>query len=172
MSSQILSGPSNATFTNNTAQNVRIVINFMYSTTSGEITIRWGSGTNPQTITAGNIEAIGKNIAAASGFYGDFGFIGWLPFGWWKKINESFYPSANLDTQNMAVRYPGSSTTIDLDFPRKGWKRFFKEGSTTDISAFSFSVALPTEIFLQAGETFSANCGAYNIVALTEGSPA
>lgn len=165
MASQVLSGSSNATYTNNTGQNVRIVINFMNSTTSGEITLNWAG----VSITQGNIEAIGRNIAAASGFYGDFGFVGFLPFGWWKKLQQTFYPTSALGSQNIAMRYPGASSTIDVDFGRRGWKRFFREGSTTEISAFSFSVALPTEIFLQPGQRFDATCGIYNIVAMTEG---
>jgi hypothetical protein len=174
MSSQILSGNGTTTraeFTNNTSQNMRLVINFMYADPNGEISITWEGTGFRNTVSGGNLEAIGKNMASASGFYGDWGFFGFLPFGWWKKIQQTFAPTANLDTQNMAVRYPGASTTVDLDFPRKGWKRFFREGSTTDIAVFSFSMALPTEIFLAPGQKFNAVCGAFNIIALTEGSP-
>jgi hypothetical protein len=164
MASQVLSGSSNPTYTNNTGQNVRIVINFMSSTTSGEITINWAG----VSVTQGNIEAIGKNIASASGFYGDFGFSGFAPFGWWKRINQVFSPATSLGTQNLSVRFPGSSTTIDVDFGRKGWKRFFRDGSTTEITSFSFAVAFPIEIFLSPNQTFSAICGVYNIVAIPE----
>lgn len=164
MASQVLSGSSNPTYTNNTGQNVRIVINFMASTNSGEITMNWAG----VSVTEGNIEAIGRNLASGSGFYGDFGFSGFLPFGWWKKINQTFYPSSSLGTQNLSVRYPGASTTIDVDFGRRGWKRFFREGSSTEITSFSFAVAFPTEIFLAPGQTFSAICGVYNIVAIPE----
>lgn len=165
MASQVLSGNTNPTYTNNTGQNVRIVINFMSSTTSGEITLNWAG----VSITEGNIEAIGKNIASASGFYGDFGFSGFAPFGWWKKISQAFYPTSSLGTQNLSLRYPGASSTIDVDFSKRGWKRFFREGSTTEITTFSFAVAFPTEIFLAPGQTFSALCGPYNIVAIPEG---
>ena len=164
MASEVLSGSSNPTYTNNTGQNVRIVINFMSSTTSGEITLNWAG----VSVTQGNIEAIGKNIASASGFYGDFGFSGFAPYSWWKKIQQTFYPSASLGTQNLALRYPGASTTIDADFNRKGWKRFFREGSTTEITVFSFAVAFPIEIFLRPNQTFSAICGVYNIIAIPE----
>lgn len=164
MASQVLSGTSNPSYLNNTGQNVRVVINYMSSTTSGEITLNWAGISK----TEGNLEAIGRNIASASGFYGDFGFSGFLPYGWWKKIQQTFYPVSSLGTQNISVRYPGASTSIDVDFSKRGWKRFFREGSTSEITAFSFSIALPTEIFLAPGQTFSATCGAYNIIVLTD----
>lgn len=164
MASQVLSGNANPSYTNNTGQNVRIVINFMSSSSSGEITVNWAG----VSVTRGNIEAIGRNIASASGFYGDFGFSGFLPFGWWKKIQQTFYPVSSLGTQNLSLRYPGASTTIETDFSRGGWRRFFREGSTTEITTFSFSVAFPTEVFLAPGQNFSAICGPYNIVAIPE----
>jgi hypothetical protein len=43
MASQVLSGSSNVSYTNNTGQNVRIVINYMIGTTSG-LNINWGLG--------------------------------------------------------------------------------------------------------------------------------
>lgn len=165
MASQVLSGSSNPNYTNNTGQNVRIIINFMSSSTTGEITLNW-AGTS---ITRGNVEAIGKNIASASGFYGDFGFTGFIPFGWWKKINQTFFPSSALGTQNISIRYPGATSTPDVDFTKSGWKRFFRESSNTEITSYSFAIAFPTEIFLAPGQTFSAVCGAYNVVAIPEG---
>ncbi len=165
MASQVLSGTSNPSYTNNTGQNVRIVINYMGSTTTGEITLNWAGVSKSE----GNLEAIGRNIASASGFYGDLGFSGFLPWGWAKKITQTLYPTTSLGTQNLSVRYPGaSSSSIDVDFSRRGWKRFFRENSTTEITAFSFAIALPTEIFLSPNQSFSAICGAYNIVAMTE----
>lgn len=58
MASQVLSGSSNATYTNTTGQNVRIVINFMSSCTAmtwGGVTITGTSTTiikgRPDTLT-------------------------------------------------------------------------------------------------------------------------
>lgn len=164
MASEIKSGSSNFTITNNTSQNLRIVINYMSGTPSGDLTINWAG----VSITGGNIEAIGKNLAAASGVYGDFGFSGFIPFGWWKKIAQTFYPVSSLNTQNIAVRYPGASGSMDTDINKRGWKKFFREGSSTDITSFSFAVAFPTEIFLSTGQSLSAVCGPYNVVAIRE----
>lgn len=162
MSSQILSGSSNPSYTNNTGQNVRIVINFMYSTTEDEITLNWAG----QSLTEGNIEAIGKNIACASGFYGDFGWYGiYRGFAWWKILSFPYSNSrATLSSQNVAIKYPSS----EIEYGRRGIRRFFKENSSTDLAAFSFSIALPLELFLSPGQTFSAVCGSYNILVIKE----
>jgi hypothetical protein len=56
MASQVLSGSSNVSYTNNTGQNVRIVINYMASPTS----MSWTGG---GSVTATNVLAIGRNLA-------------------------------------------------------------------------------------------------------------
>ena len=100
MASQVLSGASNPSYTNNTGQNVRSVINYMASPT----TVSWG-GVSASTTGA---SAIGRNIAGIS-------TVG----------------SANNAT-----------------------------GST--------AFALPTELMLSTSQTFTATCGAYNIVVIPE----
>lgn len=59
MASQVLSGASNATYTNNTGQNVRIVINYMATPSS----INWAG----VSATASNVSAIGRNLAFSVG---------------------------------------------------------------------------------------------------------
>ncbi len=108
MASQVLSGSSNVSYTNNTGQNVRIVINYMAGSTSGTsitLTLNWAgvSATGPFT-------AIGRNLATSGG----------------------------LSTANN-----GLITT-------------------------SGNSALPTELMLAPGQTFSALCAAYNIVVIPE----
>ena len=100
MASQVLSGASNPSYTNNTGQNVRIVINFMASPT----TVSWG-GVSASTTGA---SAIGRNIAGIS----------------------------TVGSANNAI------------------------GST--------AFALPTELMLSTSQTFTATCGAYNIVVIPE----
>ena len=41
-------------------------------------------------------------------------------------------------------------------------------GAGAPIPLESYNNALPTEIMLSAGQTFSASCGAYNIVIIPE----
>ena len=110
MASQVLSGSSNVSYTNNTGQNVRIVINFMATTatTTPNISINWGS-VNAQA----SLRAIGRNLA------------------FWDSI------ASGTGVANNAL------------------------GSTTD-------GALPTELMLAPGQTFSAACGPYNIVVIPE----
>lgn len=46
-----------------------------------------------------------------------------------------------------------------------------KDGdNATDIASEVFNNALPTEIMLANGQSFSATCGVYNIVVIPEGS--
>lgn len=161
MASQVLSGNSNPTYTNNTGQNVRIVINYMSANpTDNEITINWAG----VSVTETNVEAIGKNIACASSFYGDYFWFTSSKWNWWKKIwDKGLNPRAALNTQNVAVKMP----ILDVDFTnKKRFKQWLIDNSY--LSGFSFSVALPLEIFLAPGQTFSAVCGQYNIVAIKE----
>lgn len=89
MASQVLSGSGSVSYTNNTGQNVRVVINLMSGTsTQGPgtiinpgITINWGPVGAPlriQTATAGFV-AIGRNIAFSNDL--TFGSNGLLPPG-------------------------------------------------------------------------------------------
>lgn len=105
MASQVLSGSSNPSYTNNTGQNVRVLINYMNSPsypTAGSISVSWAGVT---ATSSSNVLAIGRNIASGSA-------------------------SQNADA--------------------------------------SGSVSLPTELMLSSTQTFSAVCGAYNIVIIKE----
>jgi hypothetical protein len=110
MASQVLSGSSNPSYTNNTGQNVRVIINYMNSPAypdGGTIRMSW-AGISVSS-SSNKVKAIGKNLAA--GYFG----------------NLSLY-----------------SYTKDDD------------------------ISLPTEIMLAPSQTFSAVCGAYNIVIIPE----
>ena len=77
MASQVLSGSGNVSYTNNTGQNVRVVINYMSGTStagSGTITnpgiiINWGPPTAPLRVqlTGTGFSAICRNIAFNNG---------------------------------------------------------------------------------------------------------
>ncbi len=123
MASQVLSGSSNVSYTNNTGQNVRIVINYMAGATAtipstgqtyGAITMSWAG-----VSAGGAIAAIGRNLAFNN--YEGAGITANNALG------NAFYNPANI--------YDG---------------------------------ALPTELMLSPGQTFSASCGAYNIVVIPE----
>lgn len=121
MASQVLSGTGNVSYTNNTGQNVRVVINYMASktTTAGggsqtnELTISWSGGSATQfTGSTQPSFAIGRNLAFS--------------------INVTGGISAN--------NYSGGTN----------------------------SVGFPTELMISTGQSFSAVCGAYNIVVIPE----
>lgn len=167
MASQILSGTSNPSYTNNTGQNVRIIINFMYSSPTDEIVINWAG----QSIGENGIEAIGKNIAAASGWYGDFFNQPWTYWGWWRigSVRGAPLPSTSntiLNSQNVTVKLP--QREIDVTNWRRGWWWWYQDTTSKNITGFAISIALPLEIFLAPGQTFSAICGSYNILVMKE----
>jgi hypothetical protein len=108
MASQVLSGSSNVSYTNNTGQNVRIVINYMSGVTSGgstTLTVNWAG-----VSATGLFNAIGRNLAT----------------------------SGIISTANNGLITSSSNS------------------------------ALPTELMLAPSQTFSAICGAYNIVVIPE----
>lgn len=70
MASQVLSGSSSVSYTNNTGQNVRIVINFMSSSSSSPgIIITWGAASAPLRVqlVGTSVAAIGRNLAFNTG---------------------------------------------------------------------------------------------------------
>jgi hypothetical protein len=108
MASQVLSGSSNVSYTNNTGQNVRIVINYMAGVNSAgffTLTLNWAG-----VSATGPFVSIGRNLAT----------------------------SGTISTANNGL--------LNL----------------TGVAA------LPTELMLAPGQTFSASCGAYNIVVIPE----
>lgn len=123
MASQVLSGTSNPSYTNNTGQNVRIIINYMRSS-SNTITLNWA---NNATATSNSVLAIGKDLCF----------------------------------------FVGSDNYGELDFPAYVAKNFVLSGSRTSLDT-KINTALPTEIMLSPNQTFSASCGIYNILVITE----
>lgn len=121
MASQVLSGTGNVTYTNNTGQNVRVVINYLETNrnSAGTLNLSWAGVT--ASATSNVIRAIGRNLA--------------------------FY-----SIQNSIGAIAGNNMLGNNDS------------------------ALPTEIMLAPGQTFSATSGdstnfplgAYNIVVIPE----
>jgi hypothetical protein len=75
MASQVLSGTGNVSYTNNTGQNVRVIINFMGSKTTtqpggsqtNEMTISWsGASVSQFAGTGASAFSIGRNLAFSS----------------------------------------------------------------------------------------------------------
>ena len=129
MASQVLSGSSNVSYTNNTGQNVRIVINYMagvnVSTPQGpyqSVSMSWAGVSVNAPLTA-----IGRNLA--------------------------FSNSESANSYNSTGVGLAANNALGAAF-----------NSLLGIS----DGALPTELMLAPGQTFSASCAAYNIVVIPE----
>jgi hypothetical protein len=177
MASQVLSGPSNPTYTNNTTQNVRIVINYMAGTpfvpgqdaqrnqfnqiiqqaraaVPSTITLRW-AGVSVGSASNQGSTAIGRNLA---------------------------YSQLFRDTQAGGVQtvrgqdlQPGQPGFVEFNAGPSANITFSTVPVTNSISlaaiannAAGFVGSLPTEIMLAPNQVFSAVCGVYNIVVIPE----
>ena len=144
MASQVLSGASNPTYTNNTGQNVRVIINYMRSssTTSGNIDAVPGFGQTRTTTATITINWAGLSASAS---------------------NSQSTTFVGGRSGNFQVT--GSSAPIVIG------KSLATYGSgVTANGAFSpeSTLALPLEILLAPGQTFSAVCSVYNIIVIPE----
>jgi len=117
MASQVLSGSSNVSYTNNTGQNVRIIINYMANPSAMSWTSTSGGSVTP--VLPNSVGAIGRNLAFNNGLSGYTGAL----------------------SANNGANIEGYEST---------------------------NFALPTEIMLAPGQTFSATCGPHNIVVIPE----
>lgn len=117
MASQVLSGSGNVSYTNNTGQNVRIVIN--YASADYGLTISW-AGVSASSSYA---TAIGRNLA----------------------FNNTTNPNQHGQIGNNMIVLDGYDAT---------------------------ATALPTEVMLASGQTFSISSPftmrSYNIVVIPE----
>jgi hypothetical protein len=176
MASQVLSGPSNPTYTNNTTQNVRIVINYMAGTafTPGRTAPRdrFGNALGrdvapiPSTIT---INWAGVSVGTSS----DQGSI---TIGRNLAYSQLFRDTAAGGTQQVQIGSlrPGQPG-FDQSLTDSGRAIFQAVGvnnsvalATASNNASGFVSSLPTEIMLAPNQVFSAVCGVYNIVVIPE----
>jgi len=166
MASQVLSGASNPSYTNNTGQNVRVVINFMEGTTfvpgipnrtnpvPSSISISWAGVNAAAASDQGNI-AIGRNLAYSQLFRD-------TATGGTERVFTDFVrdPQGNITfTGTRGAPVPifqsvGVNNSVAL--------------ATSSNNASGFVDALPTELMLAPGQTFSAICGVHNIVVIPE----
>jgi hypothetical protein len=162
MASQVLSGTSNPSYTNNTGQNVRIVINFISGAvtasqnygsgllkfeTSFNITLNWAG-----VSVSAPLQAIGRNLAFVSspGTIEEYRYFegSLLPTQSLTGFSVSSNNANSLSTRTTLGNTGGNQTQYLFNTPARG--------------------SLPTEIMLAPGQTFSAVCGVYNIVIIPE----
>jgi hypothetical protein len=148
MASQVLSGASNPSYTNNTGQNVRVIINYMRSIITQSGTTDRFTGLSTPTIETITINWAGLSATAENSY------------------------SSSLVTP--AIGAPLTLVTTGAPGPiliGKSLGTFATvEGGTVSNGAWSprASFALPLEILLAPGQTFSAVCSAYNIIVIPE----
>ena len=177
MASQVLSGAANPNYTNNTGQNVRIVINYMAGTpfvpavaeqrnsfggivraaaaaVPSTITINWAGVSASSSSNQANT-AIGRNLA----------------------YSQLFRDTAAGGVQTVRGQdlRPGQPGFVQFDAGPSANVTFNTVPVTNTISlaaiannAAGFVGSLPTELMLAPGQAFSAVCGVYNIVVIPE----
>ena len=144
MASTVLNGSSNPSYRNNTGQNVRVIINYMRSSSSSSGSIDSVPGFGQTRTTTESITINWAGLSASASNSQSTTFVGGR-FG-------------NFQTT-------GSSGPIVIG------KSLATYGSgVTANGAFSpeSALALPLEILLAPGEIFSAVCGVYNIIVIPE----
>lgn len=187
MASQVLSGAGNATYTNNTGQNVRLIINYMANVTS----MTW-AGVN---VTA-SATTIGKDIQNITGE------IRCLEKGNQTR-NDGILPGANrVNIWELRVGtrkpffYEFYNDRIAENTSGPTYDPNFVTGESTALNPLSIRVSalsgtagqnwrtganffyvpttvsrggnFPVEIMLAPNQGYSAVCGAFNIVAIKE----
>jgi hypothetical protein len=168
MASQVLSGASNPSYTNNTGQNVRIVINFMAAVVT---TLNRGVNFGGSLVSGDEgSETLTINWAGVSQSYN---FT-------WNSSRPILRPAAigrNLASFSAQTVSRNSETFQGLS----GAAGLSGGGKTTEPAPVSVTMAfagnnatctsnlsLPTELMLAPGQRFSATCGVYNIVVIPE----
>lgn len=171
MASEVFSGSSNFSYKNNTGQNVRVVINYMASANNvgasnifGESDSR-GRGRGIALTWAGvsinsTLLAIGRNLATS---YIDIEDAPNTPVYATPQSSQldsiATYSSYGVVHNNNAIAVPNIVEPSYTTGPG---------GNLASGLKITGSGALPTEIMLRPGQTFSATCGVYNVVVIPE----
>lgn len=143
MASQVLSGANNASYTNNTGQNVRLIINYMANVTS----MTWAG-----VVVTGSSTNVGKNIPVSY-------------------TSSSTSGTVKLDFTNASRNYfagTGGSAVAAALFQSDGVDVLGTITAGTLSLTPSTNSNFPVELMLASGQSFSAVCGAYNAIIIKE----
>lgn len=140
MASQVLSGSSNPSYTNNTGQNVRVLINYMASCTS----MTWAGvtvTTTSTTISKNNLQIQTREVTVPINgtLSGTVSAV--------QGAQEPIFVSANYGTTSTSSTFTTTAYVPTTVGP---------------------SANLPVEIILAPSQSFSAVSDAYNIVVIKE----
>lgn len=189
MASQVLSGAANASYTNNTGQNVRLIINYMSRVTS----MTW-AGVN---VTA-SATTIGKDIqnitgelrqAVAGSTVETTRYTAGANSGAIERIVQNAEISSSkavIDTDNFAsgrpYRLPANfiggtvvanpNTFRTTEEAGSGGDLFLRTVNYPNLFYVPLTVSrggdFPVELMLANGQAFSAVCGAFNAIVIRE----
>lgn len=164
MASQVLSGTSNPSYTNNTGQNVRLLMNYIADCTS----MTWAG------VTVTGNSSVSKDIMKINGevraFKADH------PNTTTLVANLVVDPTSPLTASNQqGFGYQNPSNTIQVNAPALlpiNHSGSAGEGRTPNAHYIPLTISpggeFPTELVLADGEAFSALSGAFNILAIKE----
>ena len=157
MASQVLSGTSNPSYTNNTGQNVRLLMNYIANCTS----MTWAG------VTVTGDSTVGKDVMTINGEVRSFEGSG-----------SAGQPGPLAVSSTKATGYFTSTATvgskIQTQAPRLGGSTYLgsDDVATANVHFIPLTITpggeFPTELVLADGEAFSALSGAFNIVVIKE----
>ena len=163
MASQVLSGSSNPTYTNNTGQNVRLLMNYISNCTS----MTWAG----VTINRSTSSTVGKDIMTIHGELrsataptNNPGDMTILPSVTQGTLTPPGGTTFNPSPANIAV-----DSTFFFTYNAGG-----KDNNPYSENIFYVPLSIspggdfPSELVLASGQAFSAQSGAFNIVVIKE----
>ena len=165
MASQVLSGSSNPSYTNNTGQNVRILINYM----SGCTSMTWAGVTvtgSSAVVSKDTLEILGEFRSAVFG----------------QEISSGTYLAELSPTKGSLLQiaeFRGSTSQLGVipnatNFTLTDNGALSRETLWGSGNLFYVPTSIrpggtfPTEVILANGQSYSAVCSAYNIVVIGE----
>ena len=157
MASQVLSGASNPSYTNNTGQNVRLLMNYIADCTS----MTWAG------VTVTGDSTVGKDVMTINGEIRSFEGSGS------EAIPGELSVSSTKATGFFQV-LAGAGTEVQTQAPRLSTQEFAGQEDVGSANVHYIPLTItpggefPTELVLADGEAFSALSGAFNIVVIKE----
>lgn len=149
MASQVLSGASNPSYTNNTGQNVRLLINYIASCTS----MTWAS------VTVTGNSTVGKDIMTINGEF---------------RSAEAPTSTGDVTLIDGATQGQGGAGSLIVSGPEEILSGLVAGNFVGSANIFYVPRTIspggdfPSELVLADGEEFSATSGAFNIVVIKE----
>lgn len=157
MASQVLSGTSNPSYTNNTGQNVRLLMNYIANCTS----MTWAG------VTVTGDSTVGKDVMTINGEIRSFE-------GGGSPATPAPLTVSSTEATGFFQSFPGAGSEIKTQATRLTAAEYVgsDDVATANVHYIPLTITpggeFPTELVLADGEAFSALSGAFNIVVIKE----